>query len=66
MSAAGLAESGGQAIGMLAAGLLTGPLGLAATLDLQGALYLVAAGLAVVVLARPSARLRPRLTESSA
>ncbi len=51
---------------MLAAGLLTGPLGLAATLDLQGALYLVAGGLAVVVLVRPSARLRPGLTERSA
>jgi MFS family permease len=66
MSAAGLAESGGQAVGMLAAGLLTGPLGLAATLDLQGTLYLVAGGLAVAVLGRPFARLRPRLTESSA
>lgn len=66
MSAAGLAESAGQAIGMLAAGVLTGPLGLALTLDLQGALYLAAGGLALVLLAGPSRALRASLTETSA
>lgn len=64
MSAAGVAESGGQAIGMLAAGVLTGPLGLALTLDLQGAVYLAAGGLAFVLLAGPSRTLRPSLTSA--
>ncbi len=66
MSAAGLAEGGGQAIGMLGAGVLTGPLGLALTLDRQGALYLAAGGLALVLLAGPSRALRPSLTETAA
>jgi Na+/melibiose symporter-like transporter len=39
--ALGLAENAGQAVGMIAAGLLTGPLGLGAILDLQGTIYLV-------------------------
>jgi MFS family permease len=39
--ALGLADNAGEAVGMIAAGLLTGPLGLGAILDLQGAIYLV-------------------------
>jgi MFS family permease len=39
-SALGLADSAGQAIGMLAAGLLTPAVGLMAMLDTQGVLYL--------------------------
>lgn len=50
--ALGLVGNCGQAIGMLAAGALTGPLGLMALLDGQGALYLLAGALAAVGLAR--------------
>jgi Na+/melibiose symporter-like transporter len=39
--ALGLADDAGEAVGMIAAGLLTGPLGLGAILDLQGCIYLV-------------------------
>jgi MFS family permease len=39
--ALGLADNAGEAVGMIAAGVLTGPLGLGAILDLQGAIYLV-------------------------
>jgi MFS family permease len=39
--ALGLADNAGEAVGMIAAGLLTGPLGLGAILDLQGCIYLV-------------------------
>jgi MFS family permease len=45
-SAFGLAGNAGQAIGMLAAGLLTAPLGLMAMLDGQAVLYLVAGAVA--------------------
>jgi MFS family permease len=45
-SALGLADSAGQAIGMLAAGVLTPALGLMAMLDIQGALYLAAGAVA--------------------
>jgi MFS family permease len=39
--ALGLADNAGEAVGMIAAGVLTGPLGLGAILDLQGCIYLV-------------------------
>jgi MFS family permease len=41
-AALGLASNAGQSIGMLAAGLLTAPLGLMTMLNIQAALYLVA------------------------
>ena len=41
-AALGLASNAGQSIGMLAAGLLTAPLGLMTVLDAQATLYLVA------------------------
>jgi MFS family permease len=44
----GVAASLGQAIGMLAAGVLGDPLGVVSVLDVQGALYLVAGLLAIV------------------
>jgi predicted MFS family arabinose efflux permease len=44
--ALGLVGNAGQAIGIIAAGLLTAPLGLMTLLDTQGVLYLVAGGLA--------------------
>ncbi|HEY6525104.1 MAG TPA: MFS transporter [Solirubrobacteraceae bacterium] len=50
-AAVGLTENAGQALGIVAAGLLTAPLGLMALLNAQGALYLAAGGL-VLVLAR--------------
>jgi MFS family permease len=54
-AAAGLTENAGQALGIVAAGLLTAPLGLMTLLDAQGALYL-AAGALVLALARRRAR----------
>jgi MFS family permease len=45
-SALGLADGAGQAIGMLAAGVLTPALGLMTMLDAQGVLYLAAGALA--------------------
>jgi hypothetical protein len=48
----GLAESAGQAVGMIAAGVLTGPLGLGAVLDTQGCLYLAAGAVAATILRR--------------
>ncbi|MDQ6732080.1 MAG: hypothetical protein M3022_17780 [Actinomycetota bacterium] len=60
------AESSGQAIGMIAAGVLTGPLGSRSRSISRGALYLAAAGLAVALLAAPPRRLPPRLTKTSA
>lgn len=38
--ALGLADNAGEAVGMVVAGLLTGPLGLGAVLDLQAGIYL--------------------------
>jgi MFS family permease len=65
-----LVSNAGQGIGMLAAGLLTGPLGLMGLLNAQGCLYLIGGVLAALTLARtprrrgvaPSAR---RLTVGS-
>ena len=54
-AALGLVENAGQALGIVAAGVLTAPLGLMALLEGQAALYLLA-GLLVVLLAR---RARP-------
>ena len=45
--ALGLADNAGEAVGMIAAGLLTGPLGLGVILDLQGTIYLVSGLVAV-------------------
>jgi hypothetical protein len=45
-SALGLADNAGQALGMLAAGVLTPSVGLMAMLDTQGALYLAAGAVA--------------------
>lgn len=55
--AAGLAANAGEALGMIAAGVLTGPLGLGAVLDVQGAIYLATGLLAVRALEGAS---RPR------
>jgi hypothetical protein len=46
-AALGLAENAGAAVGMITAGVLTGPLGLGAILDLQAGIYL-ATGLVAV------------------
>jgi hypothetical protein len=45
--ALGLAENAGQAVGMIAAGVLTGALGLGAILDVQAGIYLATGLLAV-------------------
>jgi MFS family permease len=50
-AALGLVENAGQALGIVAAGVLTARLGLLTLLDAQAGLYLVAGGL-VIVLAR--------------
>jgi MFS family permease len=54
-AAVGLTENAGQALGIVAAGLLTGPLGLMTLLNAQGALYL-AAGALVLLLSTRRAR----------
>jgi MFS family permease len=54
-AAVGLTENAGQALGIVAAGLLTGPLGLMTLLNAQAALYL-AAGALVLVLSTRRAR----------
>jgi MFS family permease len=46
----GMADSAGQAVGMICAGVLTAPLGLGAILDVQAGIYLVTGFLAVRVL----------------
>jgi len=51
---AGVAASAGQAVGMLAGGILGDPLGVVAVLNAQGALYLVAGVLAMVWLTAPA------------
>ncbi len=43
----GMADNAGQAVGMIAAGVLTGPLGLGAILNLQAGIYLATGLLAV-------------------
>jgi MFS family permease len=53
-----LATNAGQAAGMLAAGLLTAPLGLMTLLDAQGCLYLLAGAVAAATLAGPVRRRR--------
>ncbi len=47
-----LVSNAGQGVGMLAAGLLTAPLGLMAVLNAQGCLYLLGGVLAALMLAR--------------
>jgi MFS family permease len=64
-AAVGLTENAGQALGIVAAGLLTAPLGLTALLDAQGGLYLVSGALVVAFAglgARPSRTARRRMT----
>lgn len=55
-AAVGLTENAGQALGIVAAGVLTAPLGLTALLDAQAALYLLAGALVILCArrARPS------------
>jgi Major Facilitator Superfamily len=63
-AAMGLTQNAGQSLGIVAAGVLTAPLGLMALLDAQAALYL-AAGLLVMVWARrarPSRAAHRRMT----
>jgi MFS family permease len=57
--ALGLADNAGEAVGMIAAGLLTGPLGLGAILDLQGCIYLVTGLVAVRALQGGTRRAPP-------
>jgi MFS family permease len=57
--ALGLVGNAGEAVGMIAAGVLTGPLGLTTLLDAQGLLYLLAGALAARRLVRPSPKLGP-------
>jgi MFS family permease len=64
-AAVGLTENAGQALGIVAAGLLAAPLGLTALLDAQGGLYLVSGALVVVFAgmgARPSRAAHRRMT----
>ena len=51
-----LVSNAGQGIGMLAAGLLTGPLGLMGLLNAQGCLYLISGMLAALTVARTPRR----------
>ena len=60
MGAAIAVEAGGQAIGMIVAGLLPGLIGLGAVLDLQGGLYVAVGALALTTL-RPAADAATRL-----
>ena len=57
--ALGMADNAGQAVGMIAAGLLTGPLGLGTILDLQGSIYLVTGLVAVRALRGAAAGASP-------
>jgi predicted MFS family arabinose efflux permease len=63
-AALGLVENAGQALGIVAAGVLTAPLGLMALLNAQGALYLAAGALVVLFgrMARPSRAAHRRMT----
>jgi hypothetical protein len=54
-----LVSNAGQGVGMLAAGLLTAPLGLMALLNAQGCLYLLGGVLAALTLARGPGRRAP-------
>jgi MFS family permease len=64
--ALGLAENAGQAVGMIAAGVLAGPLGLGAVLNIQAAIYLATGLVAVRALHGAPRRLRPQSTCVSA
>jgi MFS family permease len=63
-AAVGLTENMGQALGILAAGVLTAPLGLMALLNAQGALYVVAGALVLLFgrRARPPRTAHRRMT----
>lgn len=58
--ALGVAENAGQAIGIIAAGVLAGPLGLGAVLDLQAGIYLATGLVAVRALLGATRRKLPR------
>jgi MFS family permease len=58
--ALGLAENAGEAVGMIAAGVLAGPLGLGAILDLQAGIYLATGLVAVRALQGTTRRDLPR------
>jgi len=57
--ALGLAENAGQAVGMIAAGVLAGPLGLGAVLNIQAGIYLATGLVAVRALQGATRRVRP-------
>jgi MFS family permease len=64
-AAVGLTENAGQALGIVAAGLLAAPLGLTALLDAQGGLYLLSGALVLAFAARgarPSRTAHRRMT----
>jgi MFS family permease len=63
-AAVGLTENTGQVLGILAAGVLTAPLGLMALLNAQGALYVVAGALVLLFgrRARPPRTAHRRMT----
>jgi MFS family permease len=56
----GVVENAGQAVGIVAAGMLTAPLGLMTLLNAQGALCLAAGALAVMLMMRPALADRER------
>lgn len=64
-AAVGLTENAGQALGTVAAGVLTAPLGLTALLDAQAGLYLLAGALVILCArrARPSRAVHRRMTD---
>jgi predicted MFS family arabinose efflux permease len=64
--ALGLAENAGQAVGMIAAGVLAGPLGLGAVLNIQAGIYLATGLIAVGALQGAPRRVRPQTTCVSA
>jgi Na+/melibiose symporter-like transporter len=64
--ALGLAENAGQAVGMIAAGALAGPLGLGTMLNIQAGIYLATGLVAVRALQGATRRVRPQSTCVSA
>jgi MFS family permease len=58
--ALGLAENAGQAVGMIAAGVLAGPLGLGAVLNIQAGIYVATGVAAVRALQGATRRARPQ------
>jgi Na+/melibiose symporter-like transporter len=58
--ALGLAENAGQAVGMIAAGMLAGPLGLGTVLNIQAGIYVATGVVAVRALQGATRRARPQ------